>query len=277
MVEAGAVQFAGYVRPHQLPARPLAPTPTAPGRVSAPTPVATTKKRPGEHLSDRDARRFKAAAGMANAREAKVVTEHRRQILAGLKSFNDAYAVTASKNRAPGGWMQSGVPASCGMVATCDHVADVYHALSCPRFRLEAALTASMHSLSQDVYARTQEAGGLRFYRLRAIMREYRAALLRVADFAPSIFAATMAEAEKYYPIEEGVPAAAAAPAAATAAAAAAAAAPAVSAGAAPALLRARGGNEITVVGMGTRNKRTSSKFASERSKYGWAVLYDTS
>ena len=72
MVEAGAVQFAGYVRPHQLPARPLAPTPTTPGRVSAPTPVATTKKRPGEHLSDRDARRFKAAAGMANAREAKV-------------------------------------------------------------------------------------------------------------------------------------------------------------------------------------------------------------
>jgi hypothetical protein len=56
---------------------------------------------------------------------ASVVTEHRRQILAGLKSFNDAYAVTASKNRAPGGWMQSGVPASCGMVATCDHVADV--------------------------------------------------------------------------------------------------------------------------------------------------------
>ena len=207
---------------------------------------------------------------------ASVVTEHRRQILAGLKSFNDAYAVTASKNRAPGGWMQSGVPASCGMVATCDHVADVYHALSCPRFRLEAALTASMHSLSQDVYARTQEAGGLRFYRLRAIMREYRAALLRVADFAPSIFAATMAEAEKYYPLEEGVPAAAAAPAAATAAAAAAAAAPAVSAGEAPALLRARGGNEITVVGMGTRNKRTSSKFASERSRYGWAVLYDT-
>jgi hypothetical protein len=128
------------------------------------------------------------------------------------------------------------------MVATCDHVADVYHALSNPRFRLEAALTASMHSLSQDVYARTQEAGGLRFYRLRGIMREYRAGLLRVADFAPSIFAATMAEAEKYYPIEEGVPAAAAA--------AAAPAAPAVSAGAAPALLRARGGNEITVVGM---------------------------
>jgi hypothetical protein len=166
--------------------------------------------------------------------------------------FNDAYAVTASKNRAPGGWVQSGVPASCGMVATCDHVADVYHALSCPRFRLEAALMASMHSLSQDVYARTQEANGLRFYRLRAIMREYRAGLLRVADFAPSIFAATMAEAEKSYPIEEGVPAAAAAPAAATAVAAAAAApaAPAVSAGAAPALLRARGGNEITVVGM---------------------------
>jgi hypothetical protein len=80
-----------------------------------------------------------------------------------------------------------------------------------------------MHSLSQDVYARTQEAGGLRFYRLRAIMREYRTALLRVADFAPSIFAATMAEAEKYYPLEEGVPAAAAAPAAAKAAAAAAA------------------------------------------------------
>jgi hypothetical protein len=181
-----------------------------------------------------------------------VVTEHRRQILAGLMFFNDAYAVTASKNRAPGGWVQSGVPASCGMVATCDHVADVYHALSCPRFRLEAALTASMHSLSQDVYARTQEANGLRFYRLRAIMREYRAGLLRVADFAPSIFAATMAEAEKSYPIEEGVPAAAAAPAAATAVAAAAAApaAPAVSAGAAPALLRARGGNEITVVGM---------------------------
>ena len=175
---------------------------------------------------------------------ASVVTEHRRQILAGLQFFNDAYAVTASKNRAPGGWVQSGVPASCGMVATCDHVADVYHALSNPRFRLEAALTASMHSLSQDVYARTQEAGGLRFYRLRGIMREYRAGLLRVADFAPSIFAATMAEAEKYYPIEEGVPAAAAA------AAAAAPAAPAVSAGAAPALLRARGGNEITVVGM---------------------------
>ena len=106
-----------------------------------------------------------------------------------------------------------------------------------------------MYSLSQDLYARAQEAGGLRFYRLRDIMREYRAGLLRVADFAPSIFAATMAEAEKYYPIEEGMPAAAAAPAAARAAAAAAAA-PAVSAGAAPALLRARGGNEITVVGM---------------------------
>ena len=101
-----------------------------------------------------------------------------------------------------------------------------------------------MYSLSQDLYARAQEAGGLRFYRLRDIMREYRAGLLRVADFAPSIFAATMAEAEKYYPIEEGVPAAAAATDAA------AAAAPAVSAGAAPALLRARGGNEITVVGM---------------------------
>ena len=106
-----------------------------------------------------------------------------------------------------------------------------------------------MYSLSQDLYARAQEAGGLRFYRLRDIMREYRAGLLRVADFAPSIFAATMAEAEKYYPIEEGMPAAAAAPAAARAAAAAAAA-PAVSAGAAPALLRSRGGNEITVVGM---------------------------
>ena len=74
------------------------------------------------------------------------------------------------------------------MVATCDHVADVYHALSNPRFRLEAALTASMHSLSQDVYARTQEAGGLRFYRLRGIMREYHAGLLRVADFASSIW-----------------------------------------------------------------------------------------
>ena len=113
---------------------------------------------------------------------------------------------------------------------------------------------ASTYSLSQDLYARAQEAGGLRFYRLRDIMREYRAGLLRVADFAPSIFAATMAEAEKYYPIEEGMPAAAvaAAPAAARAAAAAAAApaAPAVSAGAAPALLRSRGGNEITVVGM---------------------------
>ena len=108
-----------------------------------------------------------------------------------------------------------------------------------------------MYSLSQDLYARAQEAGGLRFYRLRDIMREYRAGLLRVADFAPSIFAATMAEAEKYYPIEEGMPAAAAAavPAAARAAAAAAAA-PAASAGAAPALLRSRGGNEITVVGM---------------------------
>jgi hypothetical protein len=111
-----------------------------------------------------------------------------------------------------------------------------------------------MYSLSQDLYARAQEAGGLRFYRLRDIMREYRAGLLRVADFAPSIFAATMAEAEKYYPIEEGMPAAAAAAAAAAPAAAraaaAAAAAPAVSAGAAPALLRSRGGNEITVVGM---------------------------
>ena len=108
-----------------------------------------------------------------------------------------------------------------------------------------------MYSLSQDLYARAQEAGGLRFYRLRDIMREYRAGLLRVADFAPSIFAATMAEAEKYYPIEEGMPAAAAVAAAAAAAAAPAApAAPAVSAGAAPALLRSRGGNEITVVGM---------------------------
>jgi hypothetical protein len=33
---------------------------------------------------------------------ASVVTEHRRQILAGLQFFNDAYAVTASKNRAGG-------------------------------------------------------------------------------------------------------------------------------------------------------------------------------
>ena len=138
-----------------------------------------------------------------------------------------------------------------------------------------------MYSLSQDLYARAQEAGGLRFYRLRDIMREYRAGLLRVADFAPSIFTATMAEAEKYYRIEEGMPAAAAAAAAPAAAraAAAAAAAPAVSAGAAPALLRSRGGNEITVVGMrrwsqGHKN-RISSKYASERSKYWWVVLPD--
>ena len=209
-----------------------------------------------------------------------MVTEHRRQILAGLMFFNDAYAVTASKNRAPGGWVQSGVPASCGMVATCDHVADVYHALSCPRFRLEAALTASMHSLLQDVYARTQEANGLRFYRLRAIMREYRAGLLRVADFAPSIFAATMAEAEKSYPIEEGVPAAAAAPAAATAVAAAAAApaAPAVAALFPRAQRLHCCALEVEMKSpssgcgagrRGTRNKRTSSKSASERSKYG--------
>ena len=202
---------------------------------------------------------------------ASVVTEHRRQILAGLQFFNDAYAVTASKNRAPGGWVQSGVPASCGMVATCDHVADVYHALSNPRFRLEAALTASMHSLSQDVYARTQEAGGLRFYRLRGIMREYRAGLLRVADFAPSIFAATMAEAEKYYPIEEESllllllrrPRRPLFPRAQRLHCCA---------------LEVEMKSPSSGCGAGrrgTRNKRTSSKSASEKSEYWWVVLPD--
>ena len=192
-----------------------------------------------------------------------IATHFRRQILAGLKFFNDAYAVTPGKNRPLGGWEQSGVPSSCGMVATCEHVADVFHGFSCPRFRLEAALTAQVHSLSQDVYARTQEAGGLRFYRLRAIMREYRAGLQRLAEHTVSIFAATIAEAEEYFPIEEGAVAAPVAPAAATSAAAAPAAARTAASAAkraaaravsslaasAPVLLRARGGNGVEVIG----------------------------
>jgi hypothetical protein len=83
----------------------------------------------------------------------------------------------------------------------------------------------------QDVYARTQAEGALRFYRLRAIMRKYRAGLQRFSENANSIFAATIAGAGNYFPIEGSAaavvvtrtataPAAVAAPAAAAFAAA---------------------------------------------------------
>jgi len=88
-----------------------------------------------------------------------------------------------------GGCRVTGVPKSCYMFATCSHVSDVYHALSCPRVRLEAAMTGALHQLSQGVYSRTQAAGGLRLFRLKAIMLEYRAGLHRFATQAHSLFA----------------------------------------------------------------------------------------
>jgi hypothetical protein len=85
----------------------------------------------------------------------RVVSVHRGQIFAGLESFNGAFAVTPGLNPAKGGWRVTGVPKSFSMYATCSHVSDVYHALSCPRVRLEAAMTAALYQLSQDVYSCT--------------------------------------------------------------------------------------------------------------------------
>jgi hypothetical protein len=113
-----------------------------------------------------------------------------------------------------GGWRVTGVPKSCSMFATCSHVSDVYHALSCPRVRLEAAMTAALHQLSQDVYSRTQTAGGLRLFRLRTIMLEYRASLHRFATQAHSLFSDIKHEANSYFPAAQGgAPAAAGVPA----------------------------------------------------------------
>ena len=50
-------------------------------------------------------------------------------------------------------------------------------------------MTGALHQLSQGVYSRTQAAGGLRLFRLKAIMLEYRAGLHRFATQAHSLFA----------------------------------------------------------------------------------------
>jgi hypothetical protein len=97
--------------------------------------------------------------------------------------------VTPSLLRPKGGWKIAGVPKSCGMGVTCEHVADVHASLTNPRLRLEVSLVANMHSLSQDVYARSQEANGLRLFRARAIMRDYRCGLERLKNHAHSLFA----------------------------------------------------------------------------------------
>ena len=73
----------------------------------------------------------------------------------------------------------------------------MYHALSCPRVHLEAATTAALHQLSQDVYSRTQAAGGLCFFRLWAIMLKYRAGLHRFATQAHSLFADIKRDSKK--------------------------------------------------------------------------------
>lgn len=94
MVAADVVQLEGYVRPHQVSARLPAPasTPAAPHRLAAPTPAATTKKRPGEPLSARDARALVVAAKTAGMREAKAQgqLQDERQVSAGLREELEA-------------------------------------------------------------------------------------------------------------------------------------------------------------------------------------------
>ena len=87
MVAADVVQLDSYVRPHQVPAPSPAPTPTAPRRLAAPTPAATTKKRPGAPLSDRDARALVVGAKTAGMREAKAQGQlhEERRVSAGLR------------------------------------------------------------------------------------------------------------------------------------------------------------------------------------------------
>ena len=109
MVAAGVVQLVAYVRPHQVPASSPAPTPTASGRPEAPTPVATTKKRPSETLSAQDARSLKRAATLANAREAKArsqlgeereVSAELREALGEKEALLEALRVDAAAERA---------------------------------------------------------------------------------------------------------------------------------------------------------------------------------
>jgi len=131
-----------------------------------------------------------------------ILMEHYRQICAGLEAYNDAYAVSASNIAPKGGWKVGGVPKSAGQVTTCVHVADVWHALNNPRHRLETELIASMHYLSQDVYARSQAQGGLRAYRARPIMVEYRAALQQLQDHAPTLLDNSRRRAMVYFEAE---------------------------------------------------------------------------
>jgi hypothetical protein len=65
-------------------------------------------------------------------------------------------------------------------------------------------MTAALHQLSQDVYSRTQAAGGLRLFRLRAIMLEYRADLHRLTTQAHSLFADIKRDAKSYFPTARG-------------------------------------------------------------------------
>jgi hypothetical protein len=65
-------------------------------------------------------------------------------------------------------------------------------------------MTAALHQLSQDVYSRAQAAGGLRLFRLRAIMLEYRADLHRLTTQAHSLFADIKRDAKSYFPTARG-------------------------------------------------------------------------
>jgi hypothetical protein len=125
---------------------------------------------------------------------------HADVILMALQQYNDAYAVLKTGSD----WYDGGVPASSGKKATCEHVADVARALCNPRFRLEAALTAQMHTNSEGLYGECQLDGGMRAYRAHSIMQEQRAVVQQLGANLHTAQFHVKRRALRYYPGRPG-------------------------------------------------------------------------